>query len=143
MKLIQKLALLGSLAFGLNAGAFDFVTCSLNGGTNVVAASSTNSPSGVTFTAAYSSDIALQPSFKLTGAGSSAVVFVFDTSLDGTTWYPAAFNISITANGTTPVSKVATQALGSTPYIKLSSIQNPNASIITNLALVATMKRGL
>lgn len=144
MKILSRILALGATLFALNASALDYITTTLNGGTNNVAASTTNSyTTHAVFTAAYSSDIALQPIFKLTGSGTSAVVFVFDISLDGSNWYSSAFTISVTAAGTSTVTKTASQSLGSQPYVRLSSIQNPNASAITNLSLVATMKRGL
>lgn len=143
MKILKQLAIVGALILGIQAQGFDFLTSSLSGGTNAVAAASTNSVTAPAFTAVYSSDIALQPSFKLQGAGTSAVVFKFDTSLDGTVWYANAFTISITPAGTAQVSKVATQTLGSIPYVRLSTIENPNATAITNLMLNASMKRGL
>jgi hypothetical protein len=143
VNILKQIVIVVALFLGIQAHGFDFLTSSLNGGTNAVAAASTNSVTTPTFTVAYSSDIALQPSFKLQGSGTSAVVFKFDTSLDGTVWQAASFNISITPAGTALVTKVVSTAIGSTPYVRLSSIENPNATAITNLMLNATMKRGL
>lgn len=82
--------------------------------------------------------------FALTGAGSSTVVFKFDASLDGANWEPAAYSVSAAANGTTAVVKNANFDLGSLPYVRLSSIENPNASsAVTNLVIRYGNKRGI
>lgn len=112
-----------------------------------VAAASTNTTyasSNWTASAISGSKMGVGVTFKLTGSGSSTVVLKFDASLDGATWETAAYSVSAAANGTTAVVKNANFDLGALPYVRLSSIENPNASsAVTNLVIRYGNKRGI
>lgn len=83
-------------------------------------------------------------SYKLTAAGSGTVVFRFDSSLDGANWETGAFSISLPANGTAAVTKHGVFDLGPIPYVRLSSVENPNTSAaVTNVVLRYGYKRGI
>lgn len=83
---------------------------------------------------------AFQPTFKLTGAGTSACVFTFDSSVDGASWTTGAFTISVTASTTNLVSTTSNQTIGSIGYYRLSGVTNPNATAITNLYVAVSSK---
>jgi hypothetical protein len=110
------------------------------GGTNNVPAATTNS-TAIIIPVTRSTDVALQPSFKLTGSGTSAVVFKFDESLDAATWKPAVISVSVTASGTSTVMALSSSTIDAVGYLRLSSIENPNATAVTNLVLKYATKR--
>lgn len=113
-----------------------FPTTALAGGTNNVAATTTNTSFAVILSSQGRGPyMAVQPSFKLIGAGTSAVVFKFDESVDGTIWDLAAHTISVTASTTNVVTTLAPITLGAIGYLRLTTIENPNATAITNLTL--------
>lgn len=118
-----------------NAGA-----TTLNGGTNHIPATATNTlNSPITLT--KHGDFALFINFKLNGAGTSVAIFRFEHSVDGTNYTANAHNLSITANGTTAVSGGPTNlTVGPTGYWRLATVENPNASAITNLVVSAYTK---
>lgn len=83
---------------------------------------------------------AFQPTFTLTGSGTSPCVFTFGTSVDGAVWNTGAFTISVTPNGTNKVAGVLNQLTGSIPFVRLEGITNPNASAMTNVYVAVTAK---
>lgn len=109
--------------------------------TNAIPATTTNSTIRGTIVATHAVDIAVQASFVLGGAGTTAVVLKFDESIDNVNWTAAAVSISITANGTSSVSKVSNFTIGGIGYLRLSSVENPNASAIASLAVKYAQKR--
>ena len=137
--IMKHIIALAGLAFAsLSASAQSYNLNYLLGGTANIAATSTNTTMSATNnTTAYFTKTpiygALQPTFKLTGSGTSACVFTFDSSVDGNTWAAGTFTISVTAAGTTTVANVSNQTLGGIGYVRLAGITNPNASAITNL----------
>lgn len=109
--------------------------------TNWVAVTTTNTSIGsAVIDASRVKDVALQITCKLQGSGTTAIPFVVQRSVDGSNWADA-FTISITPAGTatkTVLTNINTQAI---PYWRIYSIQNDNASAITNLVAVYTLKR--
>jgi hypothetical protein len=91
----------------------------------------TNSTVRATIPATRSANIALQVSIALAGAGTSAVVCRFDESVDGSNWEASAHSVSVTANGTNTVTTVANVAVNAIGFLRLSSIENPNAEDVT------------
>lgn len=122
---------------------YDTPTTSLTGGTNNVSATTTNTSFSVIIDAPRSTYVGLQPVFSLTGAGTSAVVFKFDKSLDRVHWESGGATVSVTANGTNVVTAASSVTLGAIGYLKLTTVENPNASAITNLWLIPSRKNGL
>jgi hypothetical protein len=114
------------------------------GGTLNIAATSTNTTmsatNGMVVGIRSLNYSAFQPTFALTGSGTSACVFTFDTSIDGSVWSAGAFTISVTANGTNKVATVSNQTTGSIPYVRLAGVTNPNSTAITNLYVAVTSK---
>ena len=99
--------------------------------TTLIASEATNSTVRSTIPATKGDNLSLQCTVTLAGAGTSAVVFKFDESVDGVSWESSAHTVSVTAAGTTPVTTVANVAVGSIGYLRLSSIENPNAQVLT------------
>jgi len=79
--------------------------------------------------------LAIQPTFKLTEAGTSTVVLKFDESVDGSTWKIASRSISVAANGTTTVGTVLNITDACANFFRLSQIENPNTGALTNIVL--------
>lgn len=96
-----------------------------------IAASATNTTVRASIPATRSANLGLQGTISLAGAGTSAVVLKFDESLDGANWESAAHSLTITANGTNSVTTVSTIALNAIGYLRLSSVENPNAQVLT------------
>lgn len=130
LKIITGLALCLQSAFG-----YDTITTILTGGTNNISAASTNSTLDVRMTATRSPYLTPQVTFALNGAGTTAVVFKFDESVDGANWAPSTFTISVTPAGATSVSGLTRQTVGASGYFRLRIVENPNASAVTNLLL--------
>jgi hypothetical protein len=121
----------------------------LNGGTNNVgAAASTNSTyasvsqTAASFNVPNHATLPVQVSFKLAGSGTTAVVFKFDESIDGSVWVANAYSISVTANGTNVVANTGKFTLDGMPYLRLQTIEQPNATALTNLTLTIIKKSG-
>lgn len=111
-----------------------------------VAAATTNTTyasSNWTAVSVNGSKLGVGLTFKLQGAGTSAVVFKFDASLDGASWETAAYSVTATAAGTTAVTKNGNFDLGALPYVRLSSVENPNASAVTNIVIRYGNKRSI
>lgn len=144
-RLLSILILAAAGLFTAPEARAQYVLKTALGGTANVAASTTNTTFATTNTTMLEVtrglDIAIQPYFKLNGTGTSPVVLKFDTSIDNTRWTVAAQSITITANGTNEVSKVSNFTLGAVGYIRLSQIENPNASAITNLTIGYAQKQ--
>lgn len=111
--------------------------------TNVVPATTTNtSPGTAVIDATRVKDVSVQWVLRLTGAGTTAIPFVVQRSVDGANW-ATAFTISVTPSGTnwaTVMTNINAQAV---PYYRIYSIQNDNASAITNLAVTYGVKRNV
>ena len=141
-----KLTILALVAFAFSASAqtYNLQRIGTVGGTLNIAATSTNTTMSATNgTSVFVRSLtyaAFQPTFKLTGSGTSACVFTFDTSVDGRVWAAGAFTVSVTAAGTTEVGAVSNQTLGSIGYVRLAGVTNPNASAITNLYVAVSSK---
>lgn len=147
IKSLIALIALASVAFfaaTTEAQNLNYQTLGVPGGTLNIAATSTNTTMSATNgMVGYCRSLtytALQPTFKLTGTGTSACVFTFDTSVDGSVWNAGAFTISVTANGTNSVATVSNQTTGSIPYVRLAGVTNPNSNAITNLYVAIVAK---
>jgi hypothetical protein len=79
------------------------------------------------------SNVALQVEHKLNGAGTSAIIFRFAASADGTTWTDSYLLVTNTAAGTTLVSSTRDVSVGAIGFLRLTSINNANANAVTNL----------
>lgn len=94
------------------------------------AATSTNT---VTSTAmlSHQQTLGVQVAHSLADTGTDAIVYKFDTSVDGLYWTANTYSITVTSSGTNVVSGSASFAVGGMGYVRLSSIENPSARIIT------------
>jgi hypothetical protein len=105
-----------------------------------IAATATNTTVRADIPATKAINLGIQASFVLAGSGTSAVVLKFDESLDGSNWESAAHSLTITANGTSSVVGVANLSLGGIGFIRLSSVENPNANAINSLVIKYAQK---
>lgn len=108
-----------------------------------VAAASTNTTlasSNIVFSVAAGQKAAVQMTHKLTGAGTSAVVWKFDVSNDKVRWKPLAYSVSVTAAGTNEVSNLENLDVGAALFLRLARCENPNASAVTNVVGNASVK---
>lgn len=149
MKMIQKLfaaALLAAIVTATMPALAEStglqVTDRLNGGTNNVAAASTNTYiSGTTFTTTKSSTINIDVRIKLDGAGTAGVPIWFDGSIDNSNWVTnGILGITLTAAGTaTVVASTNLNTLGFA-YVRVGRVGNLNAQNVTNITIKAFAK---
>jgi len=118
------------------------ITTTLNGGTNVVAAATTNSPNLV-LQVPDSEYIGLHFGFASDATNDTTIRIVLKESLDGTTYATGeSHTLSVAANGTTAVNVVTNINVGAIRYLKLTSIENANgASALTNVVFSYGFKR--
>lgn len=111
----------------------------LDGGTNHIPAAATNTLNSPITLTRYD-QMAIQLVFKLNGSGTSATVWNFDHSADGTNYTTGALALSLSANGTTAVTITTNITVNATGYWRLRTVENPNASAITNLQVMVWKK---
>ncbi len=141
--LLSTITALALLTLGVNAGQ---QPTTLNGGTNNVAAASTNTygGSGVAFATANSSVLSLQATFSCNGTNAQAVTLVLDSSNDNANWQTSTLRWPITANGTNTVTAVTNLSVGGQQVTRAHLVENPNATVaVTNLTLTGWTKSGI
>lgn len=146
MKLFKQLfvlLVLLVLVFPAAAQSYSVNSTTLAGGTNNVPLASTNAAVAIVIPVVRANNVAITASFKLTGAGTTAVVFRLDESVDGSTWESSAHSLSVTPAGTTTVVGVGNVAVNGIGYLRLQTIENPNATSVTNLVFKYGFKSGL
>ncbi len=142
-KLIFGIAGLAMLAVSAFAQLSIETVPTLTGGTNFVAATSTNTGYAIPITVTRAGNVSIQPILKLQGAGTSVVVMRVDRSVDGNTWEAAAHSLSVTMAGTAVATSVTQIACNGTAFYRISSIENPNATALTNILVKYSFKPGL
>jgi hypothetical protein len=112
-----------------------------SGSTNDVRALTTNTLNKVMEVTQYK-EVGLLLSFKMTGAGTSNVVFRLDESLDGSTWGSnQRLVFALAGNGTTAVNFITNINTTGIGYLRLTSADNTNASgTFTNVTVVISTK---
>lgn len=112
------------------------------GGTNIVAAASTNTYGTLTLT--RQEHLALQLSFRCAGTNTSTIQFFLDPSLDGETFDTSNddYTYTLTGNGTNLITVVTNlPGVNAIGYARLR-VGNPNATVaITNLTVKYAIKR--
>lgn len=139
---IELLCLLFALLFITTAHAqqYDILKTLYSGGTNNIAAATTNSSEAIVIGLAKYDEVAIDVKFKLIGSGTSDVVFRLDESLDGINWLANRRTITVTAAGTGTVYFCTNITVNSLGYLRLNQRENPNASAVTNLQIRAYAK---
>lgn len=111
-----------------------------------VAAATTNTTiasSNIVIAVTRARYVTLQPVLELNGAGTTAVVLLFDESTDGTNWEPSAHSVSVTPAGTASKTTVQNVQLEGIGFLRLAEIRNPNSAAVTNLNVKYSFKTGL
>lgn len=142
LKTLLTALILGVLSLTSALGQYQVNETSLNGGTANVAATTTNSVTTPLFTVKRAQNVAIQSTFKLTGAGTSSVVFTLDSSVDASNWVTGTHSLSVTPSGTSVVSGILKIDTGGVGYFRLSAIANPNSAAVTNLVMKYSFKPG-
>ena len=108
----------------------------LNGGTNFVAAATTNTI-GSTFNVSEYASVDIQITMKASATNVTPFIFNFSKTLDSTTYETTpSLTASLTPNGTNEVSKVYNFSVPNVAGLKLVSIENINAnSYGTNISV--------
>lgn len=114
----------------------------LNGGTNTIAANSTNTYNSKVGLTKYD-EVSLEISYAYTGAGTGIQTFNFASSNDGTNRATAGqtYSFTLAGNGTTPVTLVTNIYVGASGYLFLTTGANTNATLITTNLLVRAVPK--
>lgn len=109
--------------------------------TNGVDATNTVSTDSAAINCTRADNLALQIQFVHAGAGTDDCVFTFKKSVDGTTYATIGGpTFTIAANGTNAVCLVTNWACEGVGYLKLDSVQNGVAEVMTNIAVYYSTK---
>lgn len=112
-----------------------------NGGTNNIAATTTNSPSSDTFSVSEFSDVGIQVTVKPLSSSTGTFVLTLAESLDSTSYEAVgAHTITCTLNGTSAITTVTNFSVPSAATLKLVTLANTNAMAMTNIAIVYRLK---
>jgi len=111
-----------------------------DGGTNNIAATTTNSAVAKIIGVTKYDDLALDIKFSLTGAGTSNIVFKLDEGTDGVNWLANTRTITMAANGTNAVYLPTNYTVNAMGYLRLNVVENPATNAITNLQIRAYVK---
>jgi hypothetical protein len=142
MKSSIKLLALAAALIAFNASAQQAVTL-LDGGTNNIALSTLKSATNAGYVLGRfpGQKTAIQANFALNGAGTSLVTFVFEPSVDGSVFDVAPlFTLQGAAAGTATVGISTNIDIGGYNYLRIKTMQNTNATSVTNLVLKYTIK---
>jgi len=126
------------MAPAVQAQSYNQSTCGFAATFNIAGASTNTTvaaTNGAAITIGNGVYLAIQPTFKLTEAGTSTVVLKFDESVDGSTWKIASRSISVAANGTTTVGTVLNITDAAAKFFRVSQIENPNTGALTNIVV--------
>lgn len=128
-----------TLAFATSAQAQSYNIKSIGGSTANSPASTDNTTwyttNSAVITVTKATNLSLQIDQKLQGAGTSAVIYRFGASVDGITYMSSWLLVTNTAAGTTLVSSTRDVSIGGIGYLRLESINNANATALTNLVV--------
>lgn len=127
--------LLALMAFAVSASAQSYTA--LKRDTNTVLGGTSNLTETVRLSS--SSQVSFQYSFKLTGAGTTGVLFSVDGSNDATNWQTGIASWVRSGNGTTAVTGLTNFNFGATPFVRVQ-IHNTNAAVATNWQFNAVVK---
>lgn len=138
MKYLISLFSIAALSIAAHAQTPGVYTL-MSGGTNFVAAGTTNGAVG-TFNVSEYASVDIQITMKASNTNVTPVIFNFVKSLDGTTYETTtSLTASLTPNGTNEVSKVYNLSVPNVALLKLVSIENAtlaaSSSYVTNVAV--------
>lgn len=122
----------------LSASGLGWNDAIVNGGTNNVPASTTNTYSLSTseFGLPLWTNAQVEISACLTGAGTVTDSCTFDLSLDNVNWFSSFFSVPFTTAGTNPVTLITNLNIGACPFLRTGQIGNTSAGqALTNIAV--------
>ena len=124
-------------------GQYQVITTVLDGTTFIVPAATTSNYTTVVFDTRKQKDLTIEGSFKSTGTNSSTITFTLQPSLDVATFDTAkVWTWTVTANGTSTAVGTTNIATGGAGFVRLSSIQNANATQgLTNILVRSAFKK--
>lgn len=130
MKKLFALILIALIALAFAPTAFaDWGNTTLLSGTQTVPNAASNVTAKIVKN--QSDKVALQWSFKLTGAGTSGVLFQSEVSLDDSTYFTGPSSVWVAGNGTTAVTGFTNFSFGPYPFVRFR-IHNTNSVVATN-----------
>lgn len=144
MKTILSILILAATLVSTWGAAVSVVNISA---TNSIAVNTTISENmGNAVQIANHRDVGLEVRFQGSAAGTTAVIYTFLRSNDGTTWETVpGLTAGFAQNGTTAVvgyTNLPLAAIGAAGWIKLSSVQNQDAdAVLTNHSVRIILKR--
>jgi hypothetical protein len=148
IKLISAIAVVACslVAVSVNAEQFNVeaVTIGTDVGnlTNTVAATTTNSSMAVAISTQKYKKLGLAVQTKLAGAGTTAVDYIYTKTADGSNYTTAnTGSFTVTPTGTVTVNTIVSIDATGLKGIKITTINNPNAAALTNLAVNAVYKQ--
>lgn len=145
-KTFTLLGLLLGLALTSQAQQYTYTALNTATDTNSTIPASAATNIQATFTCTRYDEFVLAVSFKLMGAGTSALTFQWDYSPDGTAWtsvkdgHSHGWFTGPSANGTSTVYWNTNVPINSFGYYRINYITNGSASVVTNLDLRAYVK---
>lgn len=141
MKRILSLIIAAASVICASAADYYYIPMTVNA-TNALAATSTNSyTTQLVMDAQKYKEVGIAVSLKLTGAGTTPVIFSVQESLDGSTWATTPKHVfSVTPAGTAERNVVTNITANAVGYFRISAIQNDNSAAVTNLSVVYSLK---
>lgn len=146
LKSILGLVLLTLGLFAASAQQYSYTALNTATGTESTIPASAATNINATFTATKYDEFVLSCSFKLMGAGTSSLDFVWQYSPDGTAWTSVkngdshGWFVGPSGNGTSTVYWNTNITLKTHGYYRISYITNGSAAVVTNLNLRAYVK---
>lgn len=108
---------------------------------DVIINASTTSNYTASVTLTKHDNVALLWQFKHMGAGTDNCILTLEQSIDGTNWETTnKKTITVAATGTTQVNVVTNLSMGAVGYLRVKSVQNGVADVLTNLTVKVVTK---
>ena len=143
--ILLTVGLVGLAVLPARAAQFDVETITIGADvgnlTNTVAAATTNSSLAVVISCQKFKKCGIALQTKLHGAGTTAINYIYTKTADGSNYTTAnTGSFTVTPTGTLTVNTIVSIDATGLKGIKLTEIDNPNATALTNLAAYAVYK---
>lgn len=133
---MKKILILFAAFFLVSGTSFGYLDTMVSGGTNNVAATTTNTYTGPIFEQ-RTGNLSIGMCLALDGAGTTGVVLKLDRSVDGTNWVAggAVNRYLLTPAATATVMLATNVSVGAVRFWRVGSVENDNATAVTNLII--------